>query len=234
MSNKIMLDLIDKALENEVCSRHSYFQLRYFLIGKEPTIQAKMWQCLRELKTRRESLSALDLEIEETKDKIELLNINIEKIKIEQNFEEPDNTKGHLIIYIELNKQEGDIKIRQAERQIKSAEVNLAQLTEKQKWLEEECQFFLQTFIVLEKTEKLKHFDDVDSQKQYWSDKLTNKLNLRMLTGNPLDIELIETIISLPDDMPVKKQTINTLNNRHAQMADALKKIEEKKENKEA
>ena len=68
---------IKELLKNEVAQRHSYFQLKYFLIGKEPTYQSKMWQCLRELKTRYDSLEAIDLEREEVKDKIELLDISV-------------------------------------------------------------------------------------------------------------------------------------------------------------
>ena len=59
---------ISELLKNEVVSRHSYFQLKYFLIGKEPTNQAKMWQCLRELKARQEILNSVDLQLEEEKD----------------------------------------------------------------------------------------------------------------------------------------------------------------------
>ena len=59
-----LMTAMDDLLKNEVVQRHSYFQLKYFLIGKEPTNQAKMWQCLRELKTRRQSLKAISLEIE--------------------------------------------------------------------------------------------------------------------------------------------------------------------------
>ena len=33
---------MSKILEHQLPERHSYFQLRYFLIGKEPTNQSKI------------------------------------------------------------------------------------------------------------------------------------------------------------------------------------------------
>ena len=59
--NQELIAQLDEVLKNEPVNRHSYVQLKYFLIGKEPTIQAKMWQCIKELKTRRDSLNALEL-----------------------------------------------------------------------------------------------------------------------------------------------------------------------------
>ena len=67
----IMEEMRDLLSQQEISQRHSYFQLKYFLIGKEPTYQSKMWQCLRELRNRVESLDNMSLEIDELKDKIE-------------------------------------------------------------------------------------------------------------------------------------------------------------------
>lgn len=239
-----LLQEIDEVLKNEVVQRHSYFQLKYFLIGKEPTTQAKMWQCLRELKTRKESLDSLELEIADTKDKIDLLDIGIEKLKVQRDnctVYPPWNTENYNAhdpqIFEELDRRECDIKIRQLERQKKAAEAGLLQLAERKKWLCEEAKFFLETFKNLHNTEPLKHYDDLQAQKQYWGERLANKLNLRMLTNNQLDIDLVETIVALPDDIPVKQQALNTLQVRHAHMLqvmnDTLKKLEAKKNTKE-
>lgn len=210
-----LLAEIEKVLENEPASRHSYFQLKYFLIGKEPTNQGKMWQCLRELKTRKESLDSLELEVEETKDRLELLDIKIERIK--------NPTFGVDGNYDELFDREQAIKLRQALRQKTAIEKSLETLAERKKWLEEESRFFLETFKSIQKVEPLKAFDDLDAQKNYWGEKLAQKLNLKMLTSNHLDSELVETIVSLPDDVPLKKQTLTTLNVRHAQMIQQMK-----------
>jgi hypothetical protein len=202
---------MDDVLKQEIAQRHSYFQLKYFVIGKEPTVQSKMWQCLRELKSRKESLDSIELEIEESKDKLELIDISIQK----NNLEHSETDK--------LTQRENEIKIRQIERQKKALQANQIQLAERKKWIYEEAQFFLETFKNLLKVEPLKHFDDITSQKQYWTERLSQKLNLKMLTNNQLDTELIETIIALPDDMPIKKQTLGTLELRHASMVNQLK-----------
>lgn len=223
MSKEINANLLaemDEVLKYEVAQRHSYFQLKYFLIGKEPTIQAKMWQCLREMKARRDSLTSIDLEIEDSKDRLELLDISIEKLRVDQQHasENQDGAK-----YGDLFQREIDLKIRQIERQKKAAEANLLQLADRKKWLEEESRFFLETFKNLYRTEPLKHFDDIEAQKQYWGERLAQKLNLKMLTHNQLDTELIETIVALPDDVPIKKQALGTLNLRHMNMVQQLK-----------
>lgn len=235
MSKTQLLTDMDDILKNEVIQRHSYFQLKYFLIGKEPTTQAQMWQCLKELKTRKDSMVALDLEIEDTKDKIELLDINVERTTL--NIHKPmglDPLSETTEETLELRKRENLINLRRLERQKVSGEESLAQLVDRKKWLEEECRFFVETFKNLQKIEPLKHFDDLEAQKQYWSEKLAQKLNLKMLTHNQMDTELIETIISLPDDMPLKNKTLNTLSLRHANMVQQLKEtmsnIEQNKE----
>lgn len=221
-TGKNMKDKIQELLKKEIPQRHSYFQLKYFVIGNQPTNQSKMWQCLRELKNRYDSLEALDLEVEETKDKIELIDIAIEKMEID---------KKQVHSYGILFEKECDIKLRQLNRQKIAAVSNLSQLEEKKKWLEQECLFFVETYKNIEKIEPLKNFDDLDSQLRYWEERLSQKLNIKMLTNNQLDTELVETIVSLPDDTSIKKQIMTTLNIRHKtmlkQFQQTIKNIEE-------
>lgn len=202
-----LIEEIKQTLENfEVIQRHSYFQLKYFLIGKEPTTQSKMWQCLTELNTRLESLEAIKMEIEEGKDNIELLNIEIEEI---------NHWKTSENIFSERRNQ---ILLNKKNRNKVLAEKNLCKLFEKQKYLEEEAKFFIEAFKSLEKLEKVKPFDDLDAQKEYWGEKLLQKMNLKMLMKNPVDTELIETILALPDDIPIKSQTVKTLDLKHEKL----------------
>ena len=90
----IMEEMRDLLSQQEISQRHSYFQLKYFLIGKEPTYQSKMWQCLRELRNRVESLDNMSLEIDELKDKIEILDIS--KNRISYSMEKNDNSDSYL------------------------------------------------------------------------------------------------------------------------------------------
>lgn len=219
-SENQLIEEVNQLLENEVCQRHSYFQLKYFLIGKEPTNQAKMWQCLRELKTRRQSIKAIRLERDELKDKLELLDINTARKVVEM-----DKNDGS----DELAFREMRIALRQLERQKQALCESLKEIDEREKWLEEEMRFFVETFKNLNKLEPLRHFDDFECQKQYWNEKLTQKVNLKMLTQNTVDAELIETIVALPDEVNIKKQTLQTLtfkqNQLLQQFAESAKKI---------
>jgi hypothetical protein len=209
--NQELIAQLDDVLKNEPVNRHSYFQLKYFLIGKEPTIQSKMWQCIKELKTRRDSLNALELEIEETKDKQSLLNISVEKLQIELGKAEVLDLDPKTL---ELYKRELEVKIRQLNRQINATVISCKELEERQKWIREECIFFLETFKNLSKIEPLRNYDDFDAQKQYWTERLGQKMNLKFLTSGQLDSDLVETILALPDEMAVKQQMIAMLNAR--------------------
>lgn len=220
-ANNLLAKLND-ALKVEVSSRHSYFQLKYFVVNKEPTVQAKMWQCLREMKSRRDALVALDMEIEESKDNAELLDIAVKRyIKLGVSKCEDKDFQS-------FNEGEHVVKLRQLNRKRSALAEKLNELAEKKKWMEEESQFFLETFKNLEQLEKLKPFDDLDSQKQYWGTKLAEKINLKMLLQNPLDMELIETILALPDDVPVKKQMVNRLNVIQTQLLEVKEEYKKK------
>ena len=207
-------------LKHEVVQRHSFFQLKYFLIGKEPTVQSKMWQCLRELRQRRESLDAIELEREEVKDKIALIDISMLKLTAAYGNENQP----------ELDRRELEIRIRQTERQKKALIRNLEDLDDKERWLNDECLFFVETFKNLEKVEPLRPFDDIEAQSQYWNEKLTQKANIKMLTQNTIDSELVETIVALPNDLPIKKHTLQNLNIKQEQMLQQLREAAKKLE----
>jgi hypothetical protein len=208
---------VSELLKNDVVSRHSYFQLKYFLIGKEPTNQAKMWQCLRELKARQEILNSVDLQLEEEKDNLEIYNISL--LRIDSKEKE---------IKDELDLRELEIKKRQIKRNISNVSNNVQSLLSKKKDTEEECEFFIQTFENIEKTEPLKYFDDLDSQKEYWGTKLLEKINLKILLQNNVDIDLVETALSLPDDVPIKQQVLNKLNYLQSNMLKIKEGFQEK------
>lgn len=207
-------------LKHEVVQRHSFFQLKYFLIGKEPTVQSKMWQCLRELRQRRESLDAIELERDEVKDKIALIDISMLKLTAAYGDENQP----------ELDRRELEIRIRQSERQKKALVKNLEDLDDKERWLNDECLFFVETFKNLEKVEPLRPFDDIEAQSQYWNEKLTQKANIKMLTQNTIDSELVETIVALPNDLPIKKHTLQNLNIKQEQMLQQLREAAKKLE----
>jgi hypothetical protein len=98
------------------------------------------------------------------------------------------------------------------------ADKNIETLVKKKKNLEEEANFFVLSFRNLEVVEPLKDYDDLESQKQYWGEKLLQKINLKMLLQSQVDTELIETVLALPDDIPIKGQTVKNLDSMHKKM----------------
>lgn len=206
-SSEEILATLEQTINREIQQRHSFFQLKYFLIGQEPTNQAKMWQCLRELKTRKETIDSINLEIEESIDNIESMDISIKKIDIDISKLKDDE-------YKELLNKELIIKAKKIKRKIKSLKNKIEQIKEKKKWVEQECIFFIQTFKNLNQEEPLKNFDDLECQKQYWENKLSRLVNLKLLAPNNLDSEIINTIISLPDDINIKANVLNIINQR--------------------
>ena len=119
-----------------------------------------------------------------------------------------------------LGEREATIRIRQLARQRESLEKAMWKIEQKRTWTQQEARFFVQAFESLERIEPLKDFDDLDSQKQYWNEKLSQTVNLKMLLHQSLDTELVQTVLALPEDCPIKKQTANTLEHVQKQMTD--------------
>ncbi len=204
---------MNEVLKNDVVDRHSYFQLKYFIIGKEPTLQAKLWRCLTEIRSRKESLDALELEIEDSNDKKQ-----IAEIELSSNDESGDlsDTANKLSI----------IKSRQIKRKIKSIDASILGLERKKRYIAEEVAFLLSAYDEIEKAEKIRPFDDINSQLEYWNSKLQQELQLKLLLRNPVDVELIKTILVLDNACPVKKEVVKIL--------DTLQKNDRLANNKES
>ena len=177
-------------------------------MGKEPTIQSKLWRCIRELKARKESIDSIRLEIDQTKDNKQLVEIKKQK----QTTLSEDRRFG------DLEREEYIINIRMIDRQIASYNKTIGQLEKKLESAEQEAAFFVACFKELEKVEKLIPWDDEDAQTEYWSQKFTQDLNLKMLLRQPLDTELVKTILSMKDGIPIKVQT--------QQLLDRVKEID--------
>lgn len=197
-----MEKMVAQAPEN----RHSYFQLKYFIIGKEPTVQAQMWQCLRELQARKDTLDSITLEIEDSKDQLELLEI--EGIRQER-WETADELEAKVKV----------INLRRNERQKTSLQKTLKQLENRHKFALQEARFFMQAFESLEKIEPMKDYDDLEAQQEYWNEVISQKINLKMLLQQSLDTELVQTALSLHDTASVKTQITQLLDGQQQRMA---------------
>ncbi len=151
-----------------------------------------MWRCITELKTRKETIQALNLEIDDSNDDIELINIKIENLN-------------------DSNEKINSIKRRKLER--KKTEITNRQKNNKSRLegILDECDFLIKGFNSLIKLEPLKPYDDLNSQKEYWNQTLSQELNLRLLLGLPLDLPTIQTILALNSDSPIKVDLLNIL-----------------------
>jgi len=196
MSRDIYKEMCELLNKENIVNRHSFFQMKYFIINKEPTHQSKLWRCLRELQSRCESIEAIQMEIEDCHDNLELLDIEIKKGEFDVE---------------KLNTREVELKTKKLERRKTATKTTIISLEKKLKEVQEEAVFFLEAFNSLEKKEKLKPFDDMESQKEYWNEKIAQEFRFRALTGTPADVDLARTTMCLMDDMPVKQQFLQAI-----------------------
>lgn len=192
----------------EMPDRHTFYQIQRFIIGKEYTVQGQLWAIIRELKARQESLQGLLFQIQELEDQLESLDIageTLERMSTANRFGIDDKDE-------DLRIRQKAIDIRRNERQKLIARNQLKELQTKSMYLAEEAEYLVRSFEVLSKTEAVKPIDDLTAQKEYWNEKCAEELNLRLLLNNPLDSDLVRTILALDNDAPVKKQVLEILN----------------------
>ena len=207
----------DILTENKVVNRDSLFELKYFTIGREPTTQSKLWRCVQELKDRTDAITSLKIELEEILDDKQLINLAIEKHNIEaKNFGEYSKD---LETEQKFAMREHDIIGRKLERKVRVFRIEWQALRDEVKSLEEGCAFFLGAFESLLESEEIKPFDDEDSQKEYWNEKLSQDMNLNM-ASKKIDIETLRSTLLLSDGAPAKIQTIALLREITSNTAD--------------
>jgi len=208
-----VLQKTDKYLEFGVVDRHSFYQLNHFIVNKEPTVQSKMWQCMRELNKRRDDLESINLEIEETHDNLELLDIQVQR-----NATPPEGEE-------KFAKKERAIHTRQVERRKISLSKSLNRLEKRLTEVMEESKYFLKALDTLQNIEPLQPFDNPQTQREYWNQRLTEELNLRMALNIPVDLELAKCIFALHDEAPIKQQLLNIIDQQQKLQGEEMKKL---------
>jgi len=122
-----------------------------------------------------------------------------------------------------------EIRARQIKRQKESIQKTIHTLEKRLRYAEEEALFFVEAFKSLEKKGKIKPFDDLESQKEYWNERFKQKFRLGSLLGFRPDVDLVETILNLNDDAPVKKEIVTMIgeiqNRAIAQLSERPQKI---------
>lgn len=191
-----MLNKIKEILDKEiVVSRHSDFQIEKFIIGKELTPSAQAWQCIREIKSRYESLNSLELEIENLLDDMEIKKIEIEEEK-------------------EKNTRKTPFLVRKLERSLRSLELTHQKLLENKRNNESECVKLVEMFNKIEATGLVKKWNDPAAQMEYFENKFGNELNLDFLLGNPVNKELVRSILQLDNSSKLKHNFLDFINKR--------------------
>lgn len=190
---------LDKVLsEHKIPERHSFFQIKNFIIGKEPTPQAQLWKILRELKVRKENIASIELQIADSQDNLEEIEIRKAHIEIRSNATD------------EFAKKIEAINLRRIERQKKSIQNTISNLQEKLVYINEETEYLLNAFEAISKNNPFEAYDSPKVQKDYWNEFIAEELNLRAMLRQAPDLELIKTALSLDNDMPVKKKLIES------------------------
>lgn len=192
MIDEKLQDQVAEIVKADVPSRHTFFQLNFFVLGKEPTHQARLKRCVDELRSRKHSMDGLLAEIEDLKDRNQLIYWEM----------------GHMKF---VDDEERDIRCRMAERKIGANNRAIDELGQKIKSNEEEMIFFVEAFNRLSEIEPLKQWDDAEVQTQYWNAKLSEEVNHRLLMQMPIDMEIIKTVLALPAEASVKKQVLAIL-----------------------
>lgn len=179
-------------------NRHTFYQLKHFILGKEVTTQAKLQKCIREIEARKNTIKSLILSIEEAIDEIKILEIK-EKLL------EKKKDKG------ELHKEYKNIQKRKLNRKKTNILDSVYEMKRKLKETEEETEFFMIAYSQLEKIEPLKRHDDPESNAQFWNENFAQELQLRILLQKPLDLDLVKCILALDPESATRKEMIGIL-----------------------
>lgn len=232
MSTEVVENLIkeSESIINKVDlpDRHTFYQLQKFVFGKEPTVQAQLWQIVREIQARLETIDSYKKQLQDAEDNLELFDIKIERVNIALRKSASDEVKDE---YSSLNLREMEINISKLQRDKESLILSSRKVNKKLKSTLEELAFLHSAYQSIVKTHgEIKPLDDNEAQKEFWNEKLLEEFNLRVILKRPLEPELVKTILSLDDDSIVKKHVVKMIENIQKEM---IAKIETERPNVE-
>lgn len=188
--------------EGRVCGRHTFFQLKHFVLGKELTTQAKLQKCMREIDARKKTLKSMILGLEDALDEVEILGIKQESL-------EKKKVKNA------LDKRHGEIQKRKLGRRKEMLLDSIEEMRQKIRETEEETDFFINAFEQLERIEPLRRYDDPEANAEFWNDNFMEDLRLRLMLGKPIDLDLVKCILALDSSSPVKREMVGILDQVH-------------------
>ena len=185
---------IDEIVPEGRRNRHSFFQLQYFVIGKEPTVQARIQTCKTELLSRKDEIESFLTMLEEAYDQYRVYEINIEQIK----------DGRHRDQWSEVD----ELNIRKIRRQMKVLDHQIQDFKAKLQAKEDEANFLIGLYEKLCEIEEPKDWDSLPVQTEYWNAKLTRDIEAQFLSGKTPDAEMLKCVLSLPPGMPVRDKLI--------------------------
>lgn len=207
-------ETVDQAAEliasTGVSGRHTMYQLKHFVLGKEVTTQAKMWKCIREIEARLGSAKSIIRGIEEAEDDLKVLAIKAQIL-------EKKKTKGL------LNKEYKEIRRRKLNRSVEALEESLADMRKRLSETEEEMRFFLGAYRQMESMEPLRPHDDPEANAHYWDQNFAQELQLRMMLQKPLDLELVKCILALDEGSATRRDLVGMLEQIRTQAIEQMK-----------
>lgn len=197
-----MTEIIDQARQliesSQISSRHTFYQLKHFVLGKEVTTQSKLQKCLREIDARYSSIKSMIVGLDDMEDEIKILDLKIAIL---------DKKKAKN----ELHKEYKSIQKRKLNRKKVALFDSIKETKNKVKETEEEMSFFIGAYKQLEKIEPLKRHDDPEANAQFWNENFAQELQLRILLQKPLDTELVKCILALDPESTTRKEMISIL-----------------------
>lgn len=212
------IELIERAEsilnKADLPDRQTFFQLERFVIGKEPTAQAQLWQIVREMQARVETVDSYRKQLEDAEDALELFDVKIER----QNRVIREEAKTETV-WNDLNIQECEINIRKLQRDKESLILSARKVRKKLKCILEELAFLVAGYDkIVQQHGDIKPVDDDESQREMWNEKLLEEFNLRVVLQRPLEPEFVRTVLCLGDDASVKQHVVRLLENIQKKM----------------
>lgn len=217
MSSETVDQASDLISKSGVSGRHTFYQLKHFVLGKELTTQAKMWKCIRELEARLGSARSIIRGIEESQDDLEILKIKAEIL-------EKKKTKRP------LHKRYKEIRRRKLGRSMSALEDSMADMRKRLSETEEEMRFFLGAYRQMESLEPLRSHDDPEANAHYWDQNFAQEMQLRMMLQRPLDVELVKSILALDDRSSTRNELVGMLEQIRTRAIEEMEKRIEKEE----
>lgn len=199
---ELMLEVNDLIGKNDIVRRHSYFQIKNFIVNSEPTHQARLHKILIELSAKKSNIESMHLQRQDLMDDRDMLKVKEEMLT--------EDIKKNISDKL-VNKLK-EIEKRKISRQLIMAELKINELNVVIDQTADECRYYLELFKKMSIKEPIKEWDDPIVQKEYWDAKLGKDVYVRLVSGLPLSDELVKTVMSLPEGSETRKMLEEKLN----------------------